>query len=442
MALKVIRDPVHDHIFFDPDRPPDKLILSLLDTTEVQRLRRIRQLGVSHLVYPGAEHTRFSHSLGVWHLARQALDFLRRNGGGDFTLTDENELAVNAAALLHDIGHGPFSHVLEHDFGGDHEKRTRELIRDSTTGVNQTLGNVSKDLPELVCRLLEGQNPELAWLRAMVTSQLDADRMDYLLRDSYFCGVGYGRYDHQYVLHTMRVRRVPPDDLLQPVWLDKACRVIEEYLFARYYMHWNVYYHRTTKGYEQLLAAICRRAAHMLKDGKSLDIDPAMARFVKAEWLTTSEHQRADDHLLMSHLTAWQASGDAILSDLSRRFVTRIGFKPIQYAEEPSASVFGLSTAVEGIRKDLDAAGLDSTYYFHEAALSAKTYDYYHPEKGSERTAVTAILIQKSDGGVAEISSLPNMDRLKAVTGKREQWRCFYVPEEHRDRARERLRSA
>lgn len=441
MALKVIRDPVHDHIFLD--RESDKLILSLLDTPEVQRLRRIRQLGVSHLTYPGAEHSRFSHSLGVWHLTRQAIMFLRRNVGDDFKLPDEHELAVTAAALLHDTGHGPFSHVLERDFGGDHEKRTRDLIRDEATGVHQVLKDRDANLPNLVHTLLEGRDEELAWLRALVTSQLDADRMDYLLRDSHFCGVGYGRYDHQYLLHTMRVRPVPPDDLLQPVWLDKACRVIEEYLFARYYMLWNVYYHRTTKGYEQLLIAICERAAHLLKNGTALSIDAALSKFVRKEPLTNAEHQKVDDHLVMTHVTEWQHGEDDVLSDLCRRFVLRKGFKPIEYNEEQGSSVFGLSAALDRIRKDLEAAGLDPIYYFREADLKARTYDYYHPEKEpGERTAVNAILIQQPDNSVAEISTLPGMDRLKVVTGKRETRHFFYVPEEHREKARQKLRSA
>lgn len=438
MALKVIRDPVHDHIFLD--READRLILALLDTPEVQRLRRIRQLGLSHLTYPGAEHSRFSHSLGVWHLARQAIEFLRRNMGKDLKLPREHERAVTAAALLHDIGHGPFSHVLENDFGGDHEKRTRDLIQDESMGVHQVLHDHDSTLPVLVHSILEGRDPELAWLRAMVTSQLDADRMDYLLRDSHFCGVGYGRYDHQYMLHTMRVRPVPPDDLLQPVWLDKACRVIEEYLFARYYMLWNVYYHRTTKGYEQLLIAICERAAYLLKNGAAPSIDGALGKFVKKEPLTNAEHQKVDDHLVMAHVTAWQDCADSVLADLCRRFISRKGFKPIEVNEQEGASVIRWSAAVGQIRTDLEAAGLDPDYYFREADLSAKTYDYYHPEKdASDRTVVNAILIQQPDDSVAEISMLPGMERLRAVTGMRERRRCFYVPEEHRDNVRQKL---
>jgi hypothetical protein len=436
MALRVIRDPVHDHIFFDPNREGEKLVLALLDTPEVQRLRRVRQLGVSHLVYPGAEHSRFTHSLGVWHLARNAIDFLRRNVGSELPLSGEQELAVNAAAVLHDIGHGPFSHVLERDFGGDHEKRTRDLIGDEASGVHGVLKDCDANLPALVQHLLGGPAGELAWLRALVTSQLDTDRMDYLLRDSHFCGVGYGRFDHLYLLHTMRVRPVPPENLLQPVWLDKACRVIEEYLFARHYMLWNVYLHRTTKGYEQLLIAICERAGRVLREGTALSIDAALSKVVQKQALTNTEHQRVDDHLLMAHVSAWQDSGDDVLADLCRRFVSRRGLKPIEYREESSVPIFRLIETIERIRKELADAGLDPNYYFREVDLKSDTYDSYHPEKETaEQTAVNAILIQQSDGSVAELSTLPGMERLGAVTGKRERKRWFYVPEEHREKA-------
>jgi HD superfamily phosphohydrolase len=317
------------------------------------------------------------------------------------------------------------------------------LIRDNATGVNQALRTVDENLPSLVSELLEGQDPEMLWLRALVTSQLDTDRMDYLLRDSHFCGVGYGQYDHRYILHTMRVRRVPPDDLMQPVWLEKACRVIEEYLFARYYMHWNVYYHRTTKGYEQLLIAICRRAADLLANGTALSIDAPLDKFVKNETLTNSEHQKVDDHLVMTHVTRWQTSDDQVLSDLCHRFVSRKGLKPIEHAKEHGTSAFGLQKAMDTVRSALEADGLPPHYYFYEASLSAETYDYYHPEKeASERTAVNTMLIEQSDEKVTEISSLPGMERLRAVTGRRERLRCFYVPEEHRERAKATLSSA
>ncbi len=301
MAPKVIRDPVHNHIYFD--RKTDKLILDLLECREVQRLRRIRQLGVAHFTYPGAEHSRFSHSLGVCHLMKRALHHVSVNDGDERPPSEVHRSAVMAAALLHDIGHGPFSHVLERDFSGDHERRTIELIKDESTEVHRALSRHNRDVPGLVADILMGQKPEVLWLRALITSQLDVDRMDYLLRDSHFCGVGYGRYDHEYIFHTMRIHKVPPDDLLQPVWLHKACRVIEEYLFARYYMHWNVYYHHTTKGYEELLKAICECAAELIKDG-SVSAPPAIRKLVCREALTCSEFLALDDGVLMACIGA------------------------------------------------------------------------------------------------------------------------------------------
>jgi hypothetical protein len=145
----------------------------------------------------------------------------------------------------------------------------------------------------------------------------------------------------------------------------------------------------------------------------------------------------------MAQVAAWQESGDTVLSDLCRRFLARRGLKPIEYHEEEAASVFRLSAVVERVKKDLQAAGLAPAYYFREAELKSKTYDSYHPEKEtSEQTAGNAILIEDSDGKVAEISSLPGMERLKAVTDKRERRRFFYVPDEHRDNVRRQLQSA
>jgi len=289
---KVIRDPVHNHIYFD--RKDDRLILDLLNCREVQRLRRIRQLGLGCFTYPGAEHSRFSHSLGVCHLMKQALDHIRMNQSGEIEVSERDRNTALAVALLHDIGHAPLSHVLEHALVGKHEKWTVELLTNDESEVKTKLAGCHEELPAVVAGLVTGEYPSLLWLRALISSQLDVDRMDYLLRDSYFCGVGYGYYDHQYAFHTMRIRTVPTHGQLQPVWLHKARHVIEEYLFARYYMHWNVYYHRTTKGYEELLIAACRRAADLINGGDRVPGDSIVHKFITKENLAAREFAQLD----------------------------------------------------------------------------------------------------------------------------------------------------
>jgi uncharacterized protein len=152
MSQKVIRDPVYNHIYFDKNE--DKLILDLLACPEVQRLRRVRQLGMSYLTYPGAEHSRFSHALGAAHLMKTALRYLKENEVVDVQIDEQTRLTALAASLLHDIGHGPFSHVLERQSGVRHERITAALIMDDRTQVNQTLRNVDRALPARINQVL------------------------------------------------------------------------------------------------------------------------------------------------------------------------------------------------------------------------------------------------------------------------------------------------
>ena len=179
MREKIIRDPVHDVIAFDLDQPTDRLLFSLVGSAEVQRLRRIRQLGLAHLAYPGADHSRYSHSLGVMQTARRMLDRL-----GQMSVVDTLDRAVcTVAALLHDLGHGPFSHVFERVTGQKHERLTRRVILDPTSHVHHLLIEFDAKMPERVVAMLDGQaSPR--FLADVVSGSLDADRFDYLLRDN------------------------------------------------------------------------------------------------------------------------------------------------------------------------------------------------------------------------------------------------------------------
>ncbi len=439
MASKVIRDPVHNHIYIDRTR--DKIVLDLLDCPEIQRLRRIRQLGVSYLTYPGAEHSRFSHALGVCHLMMKALRYIQENHDqGEVPIDELHRTAIVAAALLHDIGHGPFSHLLEDEFGAKHEKWTIRIIESPETHVHRLLAKRDRNLPRLVRDMILPDRKDVPWLRALLSSQLDVDRMDYLLRDSHFCGVGYGRFDHDYIFHTMRVRPIPPDGRRQPVWLEKAVRVIEEHLFARYYMYWNVYYHRTTRGYEELVRAICQRAKQVLHDGGTLPGTPTVLRFIRGEQLSVEEFVSLDDAVLTAHFVEWQ-TGEPVLADLCSRFLNRRGLKPVDAPETEDQSMLANTQRIDAIRGLLRDKGLDPTYYLRESAPSAKAYDYYHPEKDTEqRTPENSILIEAGPSNYAEISTLPGMERLRAVTGKRERRRCYYVPDEFREQTKQLLR--
>src|SRR4051812_34419177 len=192
MSEKIIRDPVHDVIAFRLERSVDALLFRLLNTVEVQRLRRVRQLGMASLAYPGADHSRYSHSLGVMETARKIIDQLRRS----FYISDEQETVCLAAALLHDLGHGPFSHVFERVTGIHHEDLTHRIISDPASEVHQVLIAHDAQLPTKIVDFLNCR-PQRTFVCDIISSQLDADRLDYLLRDNLMTGSRYGGVDHR-----------------------------------------------------------------------------------------------------------------------------------------------------------------------------------------------------------------------------------------------------
>lgn len=255
---KFLVDPVHQIIPFQDDEC-DRLLLRLINTREFQRLRRIKQLGFTELVFPGANHSRFSHSIGVMHTARMFLE--RMVVIGQPTLR-EHKTIVLAAALLHDVGHGPFSHAFEKVTGESHEKRTLEIIRDNRTDIGKILLEFDKQMPKLLSLFftedVDEEGKEKAtipgFLTQVVSSQLDADRFDYLIRDSYATGTNYGNFDLKWLLGHLHL-----DDKLRFTLSHKALLTAEAYVFARYHMYRTVYYHKTTRAAEVMLQLLFRR---------------------------------------------------------------------------------------------------------------------------------------------------------------------------------------
>src|SRR5947207_11374028 len=200
MSEKIIRDPVHDVIAFRLDSPVDALLFRLLNAAEFQRLRRIRQLGMASLAYPAADHSRYSHSLGVMQTARRILDQLGRS----FRIDEEGRTICLVAALLHDLGHGPFSHVFERVSGIRHEELTRRVIVDDRSEVHRILREHDNAMPEKIVAFLECR-PKRTFFCDIISSQLDADRFDYLLRDNLMTGSRYGSFDLEWVLHALTI---------------------------------------------------------------------------------------------------------------------------------------------------------------------------------------------------------------------------------------------
>jgi HD superfamily phosphohydrolase len=224
---RIYRDPVHNIIRLRTEGAEGQLMVRLIDAREFQRLRRIKQLGLALYTYQGAEHSRFTHSLGVLHLMTRVLDRLTES----FPITTEDRAAARAAALLHDVGHGSFSHVMEKVLSFHHEAWTVRAVLSEETEIGQVLRSYSEDLPERVASIIEGRFQPAA-LSQLVSSQLDVDRMDYLLRDSLMTGAKYGIYDLEWIINALQI-----DEGGERIYVAaRGLHAVEEYLQARYYM--------------------------------------------------------------------------------------------------------------------------------------------------------------------------------------------------------------
>ncbi len=284
---KRVRDPVHGLIVFDANRPVDMLAWRLIDTPEFQRLRRIRQLGVSEFTFPGAVHSRFSHSIGVFHTARMLVEVVKRemhrNGQGfDSQMAD----VALIAALLHDLGHGPFSHTFENVQASRgatkrHEQWTADIIRNLNGKVQPLLDGHMAGLTQQVASLLEKEDPEHIY-HAIVSSSFDADRLDYLRRDKLMTGTGAGGIDFDWLMDNVRVAEIEIDapdedggeDLRRRVptfcLAAKAKPAAEQFLLARYTLHEQVYFHKTTRCVEHMVGKMLRAVAR-LAGGRATD---------------------------------------------------------------------------------------------------------------------------------------------------------------------------
>ncbi len=311
---KTFRDPVHGDI-----QLPQGVICELIDHPDFQRLRRIRQLGVCYSTFHGAEHSRFQHTLGACWLAFQVV----RNWTWQqqVELTPQEIQATLCAVLLHDVGHGPFSHALEHVFTGvDHESIGWELIRSRFRGVLERHGVE----PEMVLSILRGDYPRRL-LHELISGQLDVDRMDYLQRDSLFTGTRYGLFDVQRILSSLTAVY----DLergCEVLAVDaKAIEAVEAFLFSRYFMHWQVYFHRAVRASEFLLRSILQRARALYP--RRLQVpDSLRFLFEGGSGLTASFLSgfiASDDSDILQAIKAWQHGPDPVLADLCQRFLGR-----------------------------------------------------------------------------------------------------------------------
>ncbi|CAM3001587.1 HD domain-containing protein [Staphylococcus argensis] len=396
---KVFKDPIHRYIHVK-----DQLIWDLIKTKEFQRLRRIKQLGTLYLSFHTAEHSRFGHSLGVYEIVRRMIDesFFGREAWDNA----DRPLAL-CAALLHDLGHGPFSHSFEKIFGTDHEAFTQAIITGDTE-VNEVLSRVDADFPQEVADVINKTHDNKLVI-SMISSQIDADRMDYLQRDAYFTGVSYGQFDMERILRLMRPSK---DEVLIK---ESGMHAVESFIMSRYQMYWQIYFHPVSRGGEVLLNNCLRRAKQLYDEGYQFTMTPTdFIPFFKNE-MTIQEYVDLDEAVVVYYLKKWIHESDPILSDLSRRFINRDLFKYMPF----DGSIITITELTDLFIQ----GGIDPNYYFVSESFSDLPYDYDRP--GSNRQPIHLL---RRNGKIREISSQSLV--ISSITGiNREDYKLYYPKE-------------
>ncbi|HEX8323613.1 MAG TPA: HD domain-containing protein [Tepidisphaeraceae bacterium] len=416
MPQKIIRDPVHDVIALRTEVPVERLLFDLIGRSEFQRLRRVRQLGMASLAYPGADHSRYSHSLGVMETTRQILTQL----GQQVHIDPFDYAACLAAALLHDLGHGPFSHVFERVSGVDHEVVSYRTILDPASGVHQTLRDFDAALPARVVELLEG-GPTPSFLSDCLSSQLDADRLDYLLRDNLMTGSQYGNYDLRWLVQNMTV--TPDTNRLAITF--KGLSAVEAYLQARYHMYRNVYFHKVVRSAEGMVKMALQRAKRLAVQDR-LEWPPRedpVCKTLLGQRLTNSEFIELDDITVMQCFKQWTRSDDAILASLCQGLLYRRLFKTIDLTRQTDTD--RIDAMVARAKALVDDAGGDSDYtlFYDEPADT--------PYKAGESNAAKQILILEADG---HTRTLADVSPFAEGLGRQLSFRRLHVTESWRDR--------
>jgi hypothetical protein len=353
----LLRDPVHGLIAFKSE--VESVVPRLLDCREVQRLRRIRALGLASLAYPGGEHSRFAHAIGSAHVMRRYLDrvaALAEDVPPHDRIDDEHAMIALAAALLHDLGHGPYSHTFEAVIPGmpRHELWTSRILLDPDTDVHRALAAIDPTMPAKVDRLIHGES-EIRHLARAVSGTFDVDRCDYLLRDSYMTGVRYGTLDLDWLLASLRLY-VPEGQSAAYLAVDgeKGLTAVESFFLARLYMYRQVYLHKAVRSAEVILRALVRRLCEL---GPQPGTPPAMEKLLRGETLTTGEYLDMDDRTLETALYDYCESKDSVLAGLAARIRHRRLFKSLRL--RPEADSKTVQSRLDAV---LAAADVGPTY--------------------------------------------------------------------------------
>ncbi len=415
---KIFSDPVHGFISI-----PRGLLMDLIQTPEVQRLRRIRQIGVGFKVFPAAEHTRFGHALGAMALMDDLLAHLRAKGT---PINDEEHQAALIAALLHDLGHGPFSHTLEHELIADfhHEQMSRKLL----VRLNKRFSGALNLAIEIF-----DNTYERPFFNQLVSSQLDVDRLDYLRRDSFYTGVVEGRIGVERLLQIMRVHPLDGGPDSQMVIEAKGIYAVENFLTSRRLMYWQVYLHRSVLAGDQILRGLIRRVRQLIEGGQQDKIpggSPTFRFFLEQKHTSSALEEpgfvdtylRLDDTDVIYSLKCWEASKDRVLADLCRRFLHRDFLRVAMLSSVPSkAQMHSWRDQVKAWL--VEEMGL-TTEEAKEAVPLYLSLDFaghaaYNQEKGP-------ILVVDSQGLLRELAETADTASVMAMTRLVvKPWLCF-----------------
>jgi len=399
---KIINDPVYGFISL-----PHEIIFDILEHPYLQRLRRIQQLGLSHLVYPGANHTRFHHVLGAMHLMMQAVMSIRRKG---HPISEEEERAVCLAILLHDIGHGPFSHALEYDIvcGVSHEKISGFFIAELSVEYGHDLK---------IALQIFNNTYHRPFLHELVSSQLDMDRLDYLNRDSFYSGVSEGVIGSERLIEMLNVHNG------HLVLEEKGIYSVEKFIVARRLMYWQVYLHKTVVAAEFMLIHALRRAKELTASGHDLFASPSLKFFlsqdIRAEHfeqdpMVLTHFSRLDDYDIWGAIKVWQYAPDYILASICSGLVNRQLFK-IEISKTPF-SAERIATERSRVQSEHQLSEQELSYFIYSNVLTNKAYN---EDKHN-------INLLHKDGTISELSKASDNLNISALATPVEKYFLCY----------------
>ena len=394
---KIINDPIYGFVKLDKG-----IITDLIDHHYFQRLRKIAQLGLTYLVYPGAHHTRFQHAIGCMHLMNKAINQIRNKG---HEITESEAEALKIAILLHDIGHGPFSHALEHSIASNISHEHLSLLFMKSLN-EQYDGKLS-----LAIEIFNNNHPK-QFLHQLVSSQLDMDRLDYLKRDSFFSGVTEGNIGTERIINMLNV----VNDKL--VVEEKGIYSIEKFLIARRLMYWQVYLHKTVVSAENILIKVLKRAKELLNDEKEVCTNHFLGKFLRNNYTIIdfenssellNDFAELDDFDIYASLKYWKNNPDFVLSSLSKMILNR---KLLKIKVQSTAfTVSEINTEIEKVKQHYNITKKEAEYFIFSDKISNSTYNI-------EKSNINILMKNNDVIDITTASGQFNIDALKKTINK------------------------